>query len=725
LRLPLTFAPNEILSGGNMRLHLIVLLLSMATLSLAQQWEVQAPNPTSEEIYSVYFFNTNLGFIGTSDAGLYRTNDGGQTWSNVNMGTAEQWIEGITFADSQNGWAVGPNSTVYHTTDGGLTWQLAETGFGVYATRAYFSSRTNGWLLGCPVLHTTDGGVTWDTVSTQDGKLCGTTGAFTDSLHGWVLKQFPKIVYHTTDGGATWSEYSYTGFYNAYHLFFLNENEGWMTTHESDDESIYVARLHHTTDAGQTWTEILVDSSHFFASALFINSNHGFVTGTQGITETMNGGITWHNVSTIRSGTNDVCYDGANGLYVVGDGSLILRSEDIGLTWHQISNGYTSGDWQKMTFFDSQNGWIAGGNGTLLHTTNGGGLWTVVYMPDPDLPTRYAVALDSLTVVAAASSDWHDESELYRSIDGGETWTTQTPGHFGWVKCLSFPDPLNGWAITADSIYHTNDGGINWQAQAASQWGEEIYFKDALHGWVCGSQSYLWATVNGGETWEPWTASGLGVHDLYFTDLNNGWGLIGLQATLVHTTDGGAHWSFYTLPEWDCTESMSFADAMNGYIVARRDNSTENRLWETHDGGLTWGLNPENSPGIEYATDMVFTSAREGWILSGSHILHNSGLLGTDSRPSLKPQEFSVSAFPNPFNPTTTISFSLPQAGDVSVAVYDMLGRRVESNLARTQMYTAGEHRLIFDAAGLSSGTYFVRMQAPGVTKTKKIELLR
>lgn len=79
--------------------------------------------------------------------------------------------------------------------------------------------------------------------------------------------------------------------------------------------------------------------------------------------------------------------------------------------------------------------------------------------------------------------------------------------------------------------------------------------------------------------------------------------------------------------------------------------------------------------------------------------------------------------FPNPFNPSTSISFDLPQAGPVSLKVLDILGREV-STVVR-QPLTAGFYAFRFDAENLASGMYFYRLETPGISVTRSMLLLR
>ncbi len=75
--------------------------------------------------------------------------------------------------------------------------------------------------------------------------------------------------------------------------------------------------------------------------------------------------------------------------------------------------------------------------------------------------------------------------------------------------------------------------------------------------------------------------------------------------------------------------------------------------------------------------------------------------------------------YPNPFNPTTTISYELSTNGFVSLKVYDALGREVAALVDETQ--SAGVHSVVFDASRLSSGVYFYRLTAPGINEVKKM----
>lgn len=81
--------------------------------------------------------------------------------------------------------------------------------------------------------------------------------------------------------------------------------------------------------------------------------------------------------------------------------------------------------------------------------------------------------------------------------------------------------------------------------------------------------------------------------------------------------------------------------------------------------------------------------------------------------------------YPNPFNPSTNIGYALPVASDISIKVYDALGREVASLFDGVQ--TAGSHTMTFNASNLSSGIYYYRLEAQnaGVSITRKLTLIK
>ncbi len=88
------------------------------------------------------------------------------------------------------------------------------------------------------------------------------------------------------------------------------------------------------------------------------------------------------------------------------------------------------------------------------------------------------------------------------------------------------------------------------------------------------------------------------------------------------------------------------------------------------------------------------------------------------------PADFQLSQnYPNPFNPSTTIEFTIAKAGWVTLKIYNVLGEAV-TELVAAQL-NAGNYRYNWNAEGLPSGVYFYRLEAKGISQTKKLLLLK
>jgi hypothetical protein len=88
------------------------------------------------------------------------------------------------------------------------------------------------------------------------------------------------------------------------------------------------------------------------------------------------------------------------------------------------------------------------------------------------------------------------------------------------------------------------------------------------------------------------------------------------------------------------------------------------------------------------------------------------------------PEEFGLfSSYPNPFNPSTTLSYAVPVRTQVTVKIINLLGQEVETLVNREE--NAGTHSVVWNAGGMASGVYFCRLQANSVMLTRKLLLVR
>ncbi len=128
-------------------------------------------------------------------------------------------------------------------------------------------------------------------------------------------------------------------------------------------------------------------------------------------------------------------------------------------------------------------------------------------------------------------------------------------------------------------------------------------------------------------------------------------------------------------------------------------------------------------PAVVTAADTIFftkdagrsaSGTADGWSFAG---WGKAGSVETTENPT------PVVVYPNPFNPQTTITFTLPRADEVSLAVYDMNGRKV-AQLVKG-WYPAGAYRATFNGDIFASGVYLARFESGGITQTRKLLLMK
>jgi len=187
----------------------------------------------------------------------------------------------------------------------------------------------------------------------------------------------------------------------------------------------------------------------------------------------------------------------------------------------------------------------------------------------------------------------------------------------------------------------------------------------------------------------------------------------GSQATLkgTGTVDGSGSYGFL----------LSVIDGQ-GLLTG---NKLRLKVWdENHNNAVVYdnqmGTGDNASP-TGAVTGLIAVSKSGGSTAVANVSLQQ--LIEEDAATEMPTQYELYNAYPNPFNPSTTIMFDLPEASKVRLVVYDMLGREV-AVLADGER-PAGHYSLRFDAGKLSSGMYIYRLQTNNYTQTKKLMLMK
>ena len=434
------------------------------------------------------------------------------------------------------------------------------------------------------------------------------------------------------------------------------------------------------------------------------------------------------------------------------------------VVWLFAAQAFAAGHWglvdstiTRLTdifFVDPETGWIVTETDTILHTKDGGEIWSVQFSG-----SEYAL---SAVQFVDANTGWAvgDLGTVLHTTDGGENWISQNSTLFDMLVSLDFRTKLNGWTVGERGVIaNTIDGGATWQATVYPNNETEhqvVTFVDSLHGWVAGGldeAAHIMRTTDAGVTWSTVlhdTSNGP-VKSLYFADTQRGWAG-GMGGVILHTTDGGDTWQLqHTGRDGEQVRDMAFFDVQKGWSVGFKG-----KMLYTETAGAVW--DSIATPTMKRVTDIAFPDQNHGWAItsagSGAGGGKGSGGGGGEEEGEnsvrmayiLKwvPEATAVDKYddtalieaytlydnyPNPFNPSTTIRYTLtgPKESIVSLTVYNQLGQEVRSLVYETQ--PAGAYTVSWDgtdAAGnrVSSGIYFYRLYGRAIDQCKKMLLL-
>lgn len=164
-------------------------------------------------------------------------------------------------------------------------------------------------------------------------------------------------------------------------------------------------------------------------------------------------------------------------------------------------------------------------------------------------------------------------------------------------------------------------------------------------------------------------------------------------------------------------------DEVRIWNIARTESeiqSTMNQTLNGNEAGLIayWKFDE----GTGTTTADATTNNNNGTISGATWVI--SGVLPVEQTIVDIPEKFYLEQnYPNPFNPVTTIQYSLPQRSNVTLKIYDVLGKEIA--VLVNEEKDRGVYNVSFDASHLSSGVYFYRLQAGSFGSTKKMILLR
>ena len=576
----------------------------------------------------------------------------------------------------------GPSSGIYRSIDGGDTWSELTSGLpsGSGVGRIGISVCESdpsviyaiyvddpGYFDG--LFKSTDGGDTW--TQTNDGALSGLTSSF-----GWYFGQVrvdpsdPDRVfalgvpfYRSQNGGASWSEVGSSN-HVAHHALEFDPTDA-TRIFEGNDGGIYFS-----TNSGNSWTKLYDQpTNQFYAIGIDYQHPERLYGGTQdnGTLRTPTGATDdWERIFGGDGFYTIVDPTDPNTIYCEYQWGNAYKSTDFGNYWYWALSGvddYDRRNWSSPMVMDpSDPQTLYFGTYRLWRTTDGAAWWNAI---STDLTNGDQGSYGTITTIAVSPSN---PDVIYVGTDDSNVWVTENGGGSWSNVSSSLP---NRW-VTRVAVDHS-DASVAYVTFSGLRWDEEI--------------AHLYRTDDSGATW---------------TDISG------------------------NLPDAPFNVVAVDPDLPSVIYVG-----TDVGCYFTRDLGANWDVLGTGLPPAPIFDLKIHQPTRT--LVAGTHgrSMHSIDLddvtgVGDVVAEAKTIAEFA--SFPNPFNPSTTVVYQLSQPASVSITVHDLAGRCVQT--LESSYRNAGQHETHWDGRNdeglvVSSGTYFVRIEANGEAVARKVSLLK
>lgn len=619
--------------------------------------------------------------------------------------------------------AIIASSTIINAQTG---WYPLQSGTSTILNSVFFVNADIGYMSGNGImLKTTNGGTNWLVISNSFG---GTSLCFTDANTGYAAD---GTIYKTTDGGITWSNLNLSSLIA---VTFADANTGYAVGYNS--------LILKTTDAGSNWEYQFVSIyENKFNSVIFRGPNFGFIAGGKMsepysgvIYKTVNGGDSWYPVypnsadidfRSISFPSKDTGY--VVGGYEFGSSGVIYKTINTGETWNQI--GIVNKDLNSVHFLTNLTGYTVGEDGTILKTTNGSTVWTSqVSTTDKDLNSVCFLHPDlGYTAGGSGSVQKTINGGVYGppfAISGRVVHTNGTPVTRGIVKAVKY-DALRNAVVVIDTAGIQSNGNYIIRNVGPDTVDIMVFPNDEDEDNPLLPPAFVPTYYGGDYSGTIYWASS---HSFY---VNNN--VFDINVRVFSTTGTGGN-SFISGGVFVAPPAVSgLADAI---VYAIDMNTSQFKGYSVSRTGGPYDVNNIQPSGYRMICDRMGYFSAERIVTLGSvnldtinFYLTGVSVIGIEPIGNSIPSEFKLDQnFPNPFNPSTNIAFSVPKQGeiqgsDVRLAVYDMLGREIEVLI--NSSLQPGNYRVSWNASKYSSGIYFYRIISKEFTYTRKMILIK
>lgn len=675
---------------------------------------------------------------------------------------------------------------IWASTDGGVSWEqrtknvyfnpLKSTSLGWYRFNEFTIDPSNPHIIfasmsepampkeyDATMLHSTDNGYTWDTIVVRNKEgFIKSSGAIAVLGSTIVAELWDRIertveIQRSTDAGKTWKKVDFdNASHDSYYSPHLFCKQGvFFMTYDSSGR-----RIQRSLDSGKTWIRgdagiyepfsvpypalpttalSIVETSHISHEiSLAEDGKYLYAFLTDGsLYQSENKGATWNLLSSTLTGAGlhsiefgGTLYKGLaihNGTFFVGDSDgNLLRSTDKGLTWKYVFTSSVQALFTNNNRISNEHNIapITSNGRTVLFATGAGIIRTtdgIAYQQVLPTDPMYYYIFTQRTMNVDMTSIFMDNNFCYAgsysgdfvfSSDEGKTWRQMAATRIVAGAITNIAG--KGGSVVATSkmnMYHSSDTGKTWQQiQAISGTTTLGVTRSAMLAGTTNGE--VFRSLDSGKTW---------IKTLSVADTIRSFAIC--KIFLVALTDNGVYRSTDEGKTWEAIEN----DLPSGKILSSamyRDvifvSKEKKDLFLSLDQGKTWERE-RTSDSDEYTNyfalvptdDFIVMSFRE----SVAYFKFNIEL------PQRPDDNMLVNVGPNPASDHVVISCFIDETSDVTLTVYDMLGKQVAKPIEGR--YGPGKRLFDWNSSNAAAGIYMYRLQVGTNYQTGKIIITR